>query len=1086
MATVEDLPTARVTGQYLFVSQDNADEGTRPNAVLVTGYVRFTCSATPPILYKNKRVSAVPLVHDAAFDSEGFLIPLDAAQNTPIVVNGKLERGIELLADSPEASPRGFTWNVSFNLREVITGRTIQIPAFDILVKEGEDYDLVDYMPVGRSNGVGIIKGDSAYELAVANGFKGTQADWLESIKGASGDGYVIPQMQIAPRADIPTITCSPIDVWSGAPTIEGSAGWFREKRVDAGERAPGAAQGDGKPLDLNGSSYFSYPALPAASDWANNSGRIVISDMKPGGDAQWATWLFNVEFITSSPEVEFFMNAGTTNGRFGTVLVNGKRIAERAIRHTGVAGEGMGVKLTFPSAKERTIRVYGLNNGAGRFGGVAVAQGYTVVKPKVRPARKIAFIGDSFVNGTDEVSSTETFVWRLADLLGADEVLQAGIGGTGFASGDVATRFANRIDAVLAYNPDVIVFAGGRNDSATGLQEAVTNTLARAGNKELYVVSTASDATQAAVNDALAAGAAAAGVPFVRADVDALPREDAVHLTYAGHQAFADQLFARLISMKANSIPTEQAVAGYLTTPSSPVYKAVESTTRRTAQPIVGELVTEAIAADGTVAKSAAAAVGEAVASQGLINGQDNRISVLTEGDFKHAWADNTGSMSLYDKPTGEVVAPAGLETPRAGMPTLKEMPYSWVSIFDTENGRYPELLLDESGCVPQWVLDRWKARMGVGSGVGPSDPVGVRTAGVALTLSAGNDASFKESIPAVHARYPFRLAADVRRFKVHIRNHNDRASAPYPGAIQFTGIWAGAHAGSGAFASTPTQVSPAFTSNADASEYVTDWIEPSKFAIRKRLDYLFSLGYTTSEGQEVHKAIGGGWRGTTPADASVVNPSGLIESKTMPLDIWLEVELSASVPVGVSLGDSLTCGTASTLPVYDSYAARHALANGYVHQIMAHHGSAMSNWVNTANWKWAKYAGLSKPDSVLWALGGNDLTGTDMTLADAQARFMALLPLVKGLSPNFYLANIMPRNGNASFNALRAQYNEWLDTLPGGAINVFDFAKSVESTTNKDTINPRFNSGDNVHLNTAGYAKNAASITAPLAVVN
>lgn len=643
MATVEDLPTAKVTGQYLFVSQDNADEGTRPNAVLVTGYVRFTCSATPPILYKNKRVSAVPLVHDAAFDSEGFLIPLDAAQNTPIVVNGKLERGIELLADSPEASPRGFTWNVSFNLREVITGRTIQIPAFDILVKEGENYDLVDYMPVGRSNGVGIIKGDSVYDLAVANGFKGSEAEWLESIKGEAGNSYVIPQMQIAPVDDIPTITNSRIDIWAGAPTIEGSAGWYREKRVDAGERVPGAAQGDGKALDLNGSSYFSYPALPAASDWANNSGRVVMSDYKPGGEAQYANWLFNLEFVTSSPEVEFFMNAGTTNGRFGTVLVNGKRISERAIRHTAVAGEGVGVKLTFPSAKERTIRVYGLNNGTGRFGGVAVAAGYTVVKPKVRPARKIAFIGDSFVNGTSEVSNTETFIWRLADLLGADEVLQAGIGGTSFNSGDVATRFANRIDMVLAYNPDVIVFAGGRNDSATGLKEAVTNTLARAGNKELYVVSTASDATQAAVNDALAAGAAAAGIPFVRADVDALPREDAVHLTYAGHQAFADQLFARLISMKANSIPTEQAVAGYLTTPSSPVYKAAEDTTRRAAQPIVGELVTNALANNATIVKAAqdaaTPAVTRALDDAGVVRG----AGVADSGNISSAWRHTT-----------------------------------------------------------------------------------------------------------------------------------------------------------------------------------------------------------------------------------------------------------------------------------------------------------------------------------------------------------------------------------------------------------------------------------------------------------
>lgn len=184
MATVEDLPTAKVTGQFLFVSQDNMDEGTAPNAVLVTGYVRFTCTATPPLLYKTRRVAAVPLVADAVFDSQGFLIPMDASQTTAVVVNGRIERGLELLADSPDVSPRKFNWQVSFNLREVVTGRTINIPAYEIYLSAGETVDLSEVMPVGKSNGVSIIRGESVYEIAVAKGFIGTEEDWLESLKG--------------------------------------------------------------------------------------------------------------------------------------------------------------------------------------------------------------------------------------------------------------------------------------------------------------------------------------------------------------------------------------------------------------------------------------------------------------------------------------------------------------------------------------------------------------------------------------------------------------------------------------------------------------------------------------------------------------------------------------------------------------------------------------------------------------------------------------------------------------------------------------------------------------------------------------
>lgn len=35
-------------------------------------------------------------------------------------------------------------------------------------------------------SGAGALKGDSAYDIAVKNGFKGTEAEWLENLKGAA------------------------------------------------------------------------------------------------------------------------------------------------------------------------------------------------------------------------------------------------------------------------------------------------------------------------------------------------------------------------------------------------------------------------------------------------------------------------------------------------------------------------------------------------------------------------------------------------------------------------------------------------------------------------------------------------------------------------------------------------------------------------------------------------------------------------------------------------------------------------------------------------------------------------------------
>lgn len=463
-----------------------------------------------------------------------------------------------------------------------------------------------------------------------------------------------------------------------------------------------------------------------------------------------------------------------------------------------------------------------------------------------------------------------------------------------------------------------------------------------------------------------------------------------------------------------------------------------------------------------------------------------DQRLPTLSDGDMRHSWRDPRGRIALYSRPDGIVVAPLPLETPRAGLPTLPGMPYSWISSFDASTGTYPELLLGLDGAVPQWVLNRWASRMNIA----PSPGAGAtRRAGVALTLSGGG---FTDTATAVQLRWPFKIAAAVQRFRIHLRNHNDRDSLAYAGALSVTGIWVGAHGVAtdgtltGAWASTPKQVSGAFTTSDTGGEYVTGWIERSTAALDGYTEHLISLGYTCAA-QTNHAGVAGCWRSAVPGEAASMSPgTALTRAALSPLDVWVEVEIDADVPVGAYLGDSLTVGTGATMPVYDSYASRHALAHGVVPQIMAHHGSQMSNWTNASAWKWAKYAGLSKPDSVLWALGGNDIGSPGMDLATAKTRFLTLAAVVRlQLCGTIYLANLMPRTGSTDFNTLRALYNVWLETLPAGAVNCFDFSTPVQQPGNADLLLTRFDS-DGTHLNTAGYAANARSITAPLAHVH
>lgn len=45
-----------------------------------------------------------------------------------------------------------------------------------------------DYKLVGTLTGLDFIRGYSAFEVAVINGFRGTEEEWLASLKGEKGD----------------------------------------------------------------------------------------------------------------------------------------------------------------------------------------------------------------------------------------------------------------------------------------------------------------------------------------------------------------------------------------------------------------------------------------------------------------------------------------------------------------------------------------------------------------------------------------------------------------------------------------------------------------------------------------------------------------------------------------------------------------------------------------------------------------------------------------------------------------------------------------------------------------------------------
>lgn len=147
------LPTGKVIGRFLFMSQDQDDAGSEPDYLNVTGTVKFTCSANGPLQVASMNLVLIPLVFEATFDSEGYLIP---------VGDPTLTRGIQLPASSSSVyNPHDFTWKVSFDIRDTRTGLIIHVDPFNVYVTEGVDNDISTQVPVTGSGGVPIVRGET-------------------------------------------------------------------------------------------------------------------------------------------------------------------------------------------------------------------------------------------------------------------------------------------------------------------------------------------------------------------------------------------------------------------------------------------------------------------------------------------------------------------------------------------------------------------------------------------------------------------------------------------------------------------------------------------------------------------------------------------------------------------------------------------------------------------------------------------------------------------------------------------------------------------------------------------------------------
>lgn len=353
------------------------------------------------------------------------------------------------------------------------------------------------------------------------------------------------------------------------------------------------------------------------------------------------------------------------------------------------------------------------------------------------------------------------------------------------------------------------------------------------------------------------------------------------------------------------------------------------------------------------------------------------------------------------------------------------------------------------------------------------------VRKSAVALTVSAGTNTDTRT---AVQVRLPVKLGADATITDIHFRNYRDRAGIAFPGSLSFVGVGWGTHAQdesgvlTGNFAAAPIKLAGAASSPTDGSEYKISGVN---MPIKAGVDYLLSFGYTCAE-QTNCASVGGGWTNENPGDVFEQDAAQYIMAYS-PLDVWLEITTAA--PIIAHVGESHSAGVGNDLPVYQSPPAIHGRANGYIPLMYVHSGSAMSSWLWSKTVKYTKWAGLDKPDALVFALGKNDITETTTT-DELRAKFATLYPTITAAtSANVYVTTVVPNvDDTDAIAATRRAWNEILLTEQlGNAVMVFDPARAL-TVSGGTGLDPVYATSDGIHLNKRGSNVYAASITHPL----
>jgi lysophospholipase L1-like esterase len=137
-------------------------------------------------------------------------------------------------------------------------------------------------------------------------------------------------------------------------------------------------------------------------------------------------------------------------------------------------------IGVDFGSVAHRRIRLE--MNRHFRFGGVNIGPNDTIYPPSANPPETQPWVtlGDSFTQGTGAGPTNLAVTFQgwchwMARHLGVKHMVDSGVGGTGYLTANGIATFRDRVAAdVIAFNPSVVVVAGGYNDQPTFTAAAI------------------------------------------------------------------------------------------------------------------------------------------------------------------------------------------------------------------------------------------------------------------------------------------------------------------------------------------------------------------------------------------------------------------------------------------------------------------------------------------------------------------------------------------------------------------------------------------------------------------------------------